>query len=129
MAFHIGGSDAHASGEFQLASVDLSGGWPSVLARPDDIAIMFAHRDFLGVEPDPTFGARIDVGGRVAYLRAETAQELCIRLGGEQQLSVQIWQADRPYNWYQIDACYRGPDFDQTETTMRDLLASVRWAD
>ena len=54
---------------------------------------------------------------------AETC-EWCLRLGGAETITVVILRA-APGNWYQMDACLRGPALAHQEAEISSLLKSV----
>jgi hypothetical protein len=71
-------------------------------------------------------GEALTVGGYRAKLLVEPG---CHGIGGEESMTTVVEYPTEPsYNWYEFDACVRGPGIDQVETQVRALLASTRFA-
>jgi hypothetical protein len=69
-------------------------------------------------------GQPLTVGGRRARLLIEPG---CHQVGGEVSMKAVVERPQAPDNWYELDACIRGPGVDQVEAQVRALLASTRF--
>jgi hypothetical protein len=70
--------------------------------------------------------ANTTVAGRKA-VETRTSGGWCVTLRGNQTITVMIPRA-APGNWYQMDACLRGPGLAQQEAEISSMLRSVRIA-
>jgi len=68
--------------------------------------------------------ANTTVAGRKA-VETRTSGGWCVTLGGAETITVMIPRA-APGNWYQMDACLRGPRLAQQEAQISSMLKSVR---
>jgi hypothetical protein len=66
------------------------------------------------------------VAGR-KVVETRTSGGWCVTLGGTETITVMIPRTG-PGNWYQMDACLRGPRLAQQETEISSMLRSVRIA-
>jgi len=69
-------------------------------------------------------GQPFTVGGRRARLLIGPG---CHQIGGEVSMKAVVERPQAPDNWYELDACIRGPGVDQAEAQVRALLASTRF--
>lgn len=67
--------------------------------------------------------ANTTVSGRKA-VETRTSGGWCVTLGGTETITVMIPRA-APGNWYQMDACLRGPGLAQQEAEISSMLKSV----
>ncbi len=67
-------------------------------------------------------GRPITVGGRPAKLLVRSG---CRFVGGEVAMTAVIPYPTLPDNWYELDACIRGPRTDLAEAQIRALLDST----
>jgi hypothetical protein len=64
------------------------------------------------------------IGGRPAVETTATGGAWCASLGGTETITVMI-PRPMPDNWYQLDACLRGPDLAQQEAQVSAMLDTV----
>jgi len=69
-------------------------------------------------------GESLTVGGRRATLVIKPG---CHQIGGRVFMQAVVERPQVPDNWYELDACIRGPGVDQIEAQVRALLASTRF--
>jgi len=67
------------------------------------------------------------IGGHSAVETTTSGGAWCASLGGTETITVMIPRAV-PDNWYQMDACLRGPDLTQQDAQISSMLSSVRLA-
>jgi hypothetical protein len=67
--------------------------------------------------------ANTTVSGRKA-VETRTSGGWCVTLGGTETITVMIPRA-APGNWYEMDACLRGPGLAQQEAEISSMLKSV----
>ena len=67
--------------------------------------------------------ANTTVAGRKA-VETRTSGGWCVTLGGAETITVMIPRT-APDNWYQMDACLRGPGLAQQEAEISSMLKSV----
>jgi hypothetical protein len=74
---------------------------------------------------DTAVGDPLTVGGRRAKLSVRS--EVCW-IGGDVLMSAVVERPEAPNNWYELDACIRGPGVAEIESQVRALLASTTLA-
>jgi hypothetical protein len=67
------------------------------------------------------------IGGDPAS-ETKTSGGWCARAGGSEDLTVVIPQAGRPDDWFQMDACLRGPGLAAARAAVAGMLSTVRIA-
>jgi hypothetical protein len=67
-------------------------------------------------------GEPLTVGGRRAMLLVKPG---CGKIDGEVSMIAVVEIPDVPDNWYQLNACIRGPGIDETEAQVRQMLHTV----
>jgi hypothetical protein len=76
------------------------------------------------------------VGGEHARVAVTTSRVLtpppgggsCLQVGAERAVTMTVGRPGMPGQWMRMTACLRGPDFGSEETTIQQLLATVRFA-
>jgi hypothetical protein len=71
-------------------------------------------------------GEPINVGGHRARLSMSMTPQ-CGRIGADAAIQVVVEPPQVPDNWFQLDACIRGPGVSTAEAQVRALLASTRF--
>jgi hypothetical protein len=70
-------------------------------------------------------GRLVTVGGRPAKLLVETSGRPCGSIDADELIEVVI--PNGRYNWYEMDACIRGPDVTTAESQVRAMLHTVQF--
>jgi hypothetical protein len=73
-------------------------------------------------------GQPLTVAGRRAKLTVTMKPE-CHRIDGDAFMKTVVERPQAPDNWYEFDACIRGPGVDHVEAQVRALLASTRFGE
>ena len=95
--------------------------WPPVHLPPNGIVVGLWSdlRPFWSF--DRTVGQAISVGGQPATFEVRAPDEGCVAIGGDEQVVVTIPMPVN-WNWWEVDACLRGPDHAFGEATTCDML-------
>lgn len=70
-------------------------------------------------------GRRTRVGGRPAKLLVQTSGRTCGAIDADELIEVVI--PNGRYNWYEMDACIRGPDVAKAEAQVTAMLHTVQF--
>jgi len=95
--------------------------WPPIGLPPNGIVVGLWSDSFPGWSFDPTVGHAVTVGGQRATLDVRSPDPGCVAIGGDESVVVTIPMAVQ-WNWWEIDACLRGPDHASGEAMLRDML-------
>ena len=80
----------------------------------------------LGSTFDPTAGALGQIGGKTATVTDQAAPDDCTAAGGTRWMVATV-PRDSAANWYEMDACYGGPDLATVRAELDAMLKSVQW--
>lgn len=96
------------------------------LARLDlgGILAFWSANGFPAWSFDAAPGELTSVAGRRAKL--STRLSWCRAIGGDVQFTVLVERPEAAHNWYQFDACIRGPGEQTIESQVQALLASTK---
>lgn len=92
----------------------------------DGVLVTWLGMGFPGWSFDPNVGALGQIGGKAATVDDQAAPEVCKTLGGERWMVATVPRSE-PYNWYEMDACYAGPDLSGVRAQLHAMLDSVVW--
>ena len=98
-------------------------GFPVDTLAPGGVLVMWTDWGFPNWHmPKPN----ATIGGRPA-VETKTGAGSCATLGAAESITVMI-SRDVPDNWYQMDACLRGPGLTQLQAEIATMLSTVRIA-
>ncbi|MBF6605899.1 MAG: hypothetical protein IVW53_10000 [Chloroflexi bacterium] len=99
--------------------------WPPIRLPPNGIVVGLWSDSRPYWSFDPTAGQAVSVGGQPATFDVRTPAERCASIGGDEQVVVTIPMPVK-WNWWEIDACLRGPDHASGESTVHGMLGLPR---
>jgi hypothetical protein len=102
-------------------------GYPIDDLGENGVLINWSHWGFVGWELDLSVGPLVDVGGRRATVDARLTNPNCSRIGGAEEIVVQVELPNAPFNWHEMRACFAGPDVETTRAEIDAMLQSVVW--
>jgi hypothetical protein len=100
------------------------GTWPKGVLSPNGLVLSIWSRNLEGWRLETADGAPITIAGQAAKLAVGPADSGCSAIGGEETMTAVVTGAFGPPNFYEIDACLRGPDLATNERVVRNMLAS-----
>jgi hypothetical protein len=95
--------------------------------RPGGVLVQWSEQGFAGRTIDNAPGRPVTVDGLSG--RLQTRKNQCGRLGADHRMLLAVENPHLPDNWYELRACFRGPDSASTEAALRDMIASTRFVD
>jgi hypothetical protein len=95
----------------------------------DGVLVAWDGRGFPGWSFDPAAGVEETIGGQSATVDDHAAPDYCAATGGEREMIATIPRADAISNWWEMNACYRGPDTSNVRSQLQAMLDSVKWVD
>lgn len=89
---------------------------------------MWSENGFPAWSLEKAHGTPLKVDGLPGKLSETNGR--CGSLGADRQMLLAVQRPDAPDdNWYELRACFRGPDTASTEVAIRDLISSTKFAD
>jgi hypothetical protein len=70
-------------------------------------------------------GRHVTIGGRPARLLVETSGRACGSVDADELIEIVI--PNGRYNWYEMNACIRGPDVSTAEAQVKAMLHTVQF--
>lgn len=95
--------------------------WPPVQLPPNGIVVGLWSDSTPGWSFDPTVGQSVSIGGHTATLEVRAPDDGCKAVGGDEEVVVMIPMTVK-WNWWELDACLRGPDHTFGEGLVREML-------
>jgi hypothetical protein len=95
--------------------------WPPIRLPANGVVVGLWSDGFPGWTFDPNVGRPADVGGHPATVEVLPADDACRSIGGDERMVVTIPMPVQ-WDWWEVDACLRGPDHAANETIVRALL-------
>lgn len=104
-------------------------GWPIANGSlgSDGVLATWLGMGFPGWTFNPNNGTPGQIGGKTATVNDQVAPDECTALGGVRWMVATIPRPDAASNWYEMDACYAGPDLAPIRAQLQAMLDSVEW--
>jgi hypothetical protein len=100
------------------------GEWPAMTLPQNRLIVSIWSQGLEGWTLETTAGTPITIAGQAAKLAVSPSDPGCAAIGGEESMIAVVTGAFGPPNFYEIDACLRGPDLAANEKVVRSILAS-----
>ena len=98
--------------------------WPPVHLGSDGIVVGLWEKSFPGWSFDPSAGEGVVIGGQRSTFAIIAPNAGCQAIGGDEQIVVTIPDTVE-WNWWELDACLRGPDHTANEQLVRQMLGGI----
>jgi hypothetical protein len=95
--------------------------WPPIRLTVNGVVVGLWSDGFPGWTFDPNAGRPVDVGGHPASIQILPADDACRSIGGDERMVVTI-PMPVAWDWWEVDACLRGPDHGANEAIVRAML-------
>jgi hypothetical protein len=98
--------------------------WPEGVLPTNGLVLSIWSRSREGWTLATAAGTPITIAGQAAKLAVAPADPGCAAIGGGESMTAVVTEAFGSPNFYEIDACLRGPDLATNERVVRQMLAS-----
>lgn len=100
----------------------ISCGWAVERLADSGVYVEWSANGFPGWQLTAQGGEPRTIGGREARVQ-EDAPGACTKVGGDVTVTALI--ARGPDNWYEMEACLKGPHLDESRRQVNDMLSSL----